>query len=132
MNLGNITLVRLLVAHGADVNGGYHEYVSSSSSSATTHPYYANSILSLRWVRSKSLLFCGRPVQLAMALKHMDIVDILLESGADINLQHPTWYHDCPRSKGKILRAVHLRVRAGLRAEVHRLEEEKEITGRMK
>ncbi|KAH6671967.1 hypothetical protein B0J14DRAFT_84256 [Halenospora varia] len=111
VNLGNIGLVRLLVAHGADVNGGYHD---------------------LRWARSKSLLFCGRPVQLAMALKRVDIVVFLVESGADINLQHPAWYHDCPRSKGKILRAVHLRVRAGLRAEVHRLEEEKEITGRMK
>ena len=35
----------------------------------------ANTTFSLRLEKSKSLLFCGRPVHLAMALKHMDIVD---------------------------------------------------------
>lgn len=96
VNLGNASLVQLLLAHGANVNVGYHD---------------------LRATKIRSNLFCGRAVQLAMDLRHLEIVHLLLESGADIDLKHPVWFHDCPQATGK-MRAVHLRVRAGLRAAV--------------
>ncbi|KAM0513616.1 hypothetical protein ACHAPE_007666 [Trichoderma viride] len=65
---GNMDLARLLLAHGADANIGYHDLASKRP---------------LKGV-------CGRPIQLAMELKHHDIVQLLLEFGADVCLAQPT------------------------------------------
>jgi hypothetical protein len=56
-----------------------------------------------------------------MELKHQEIVQLLLKSGADINLKHSEWFHDCAKMK----REVYLRVTAGLRAAVSNLESSK-------
>ena len=49
VNLGNATLVQLLLAHGANVNVGYHD---------------------LQGTQARSRLSCGRAVQLAIELRH--------------------------------------------------------------
>lgn len=68
-------------------------------------------------------------VRLAWDSRHhectVDIVDFLLESGADIDLKHPEGNHGCPLTDGETIKRVHWNVRAGLRAAIARLEEEK-------
>ncbi|PON27722.1 AGC/AKT protein kinase [Trichoderma gamsii] len=64
---GNKDLVRRLLAHGADANVGYHDLAS----------------------KRPLIRVCGRPIQLAMELKHHDIVQLLLDFGADICLAQP-------------------------------------------
>ena len=97
---GDIELTRLLLAHGANANVGYHD---------------------LRW-RPEPMLgggepvafSCGRAVQLGMELKQLEIVLLLLSSGADIDLEQPIWDvagHKC----GFVSRAVYQRVIHGLR-----------------
>jgi hypothetical protein len=50
---------------------------------------------------------------IAMELGQREMVDLLLDSGADIGLQQPVWrFHEC----SAVPRALHLRVTAGLRA----------------
>ncbi|RFU73429.1 serine threonine- kinase tel1 [Trichoderma arundinaceum] len=93
--LGNVNLVRLLLAHGADVNIGYH-----------------NMYMPLPGILSIHML-CGRPIQLAMELGHQDVVRLLLDYGADINLAQPVWqHHNC----GMIPRMVYLQITARLRS----------------
>lgn len=64
---GNKDLVRRLLAHGADANVGYHDLASKRPLTRV----------------------CGRPIQLAMELKHHDIVQLLLDFGADVCLAQP-------------------------------------------
>lgn len=57
---------------------------------------------------------CGRVVQLAMELGQLEMVQLLLDSGADINLTQPVWDvagHECDFAS----RAGYQRVTAGLR-----------------
>ncbi|KAH8131894.1 hypothetical protein LI328DRAFT_160673 [Trichoderma asperelloides] len=77
--LGDEDLVRLLLAHGADVNIGFHDLNSS--------------MLPSNWPINVS---CGRPIQLAMELEHYTMAKLLLDNGADINLAQPILqHHDC-------------------------------------
>ncbi|KAL7780984.1 hypothetical protein V8C43DRAFT_299237 [Trichoderma afarasin] len=93
VRLDNMELVRLLLAHGADVNVGYHDFHGE-----------------------RRFLFidvtCGRVIEAAMELGHRDMVELFLEMGADIHLPQPTWqFHNC----WMIARSVYLRVRTQLR-----------------
>lgn len=96
VNLGNMDLVRVLLANGTDANIGYRDLSRD-----------------LRYPGTQMVEPCGRVIQLAMELGQREIVDLLLDSGADIGLQQPVWrFHECLA----VPRALHLRVTAGLRA----------------
>ena len=98
--LGEADLVRLLLAHGANVNVGYHDL---SSCLPGGFSYRVNSIF----------MECGMPIHLAMELGHEDLVRLLLENGADIDLAQPVWpHHDCEM----IPRDVHHQIMARLRS----------------
>lgn len=100
---GNVDLVRLFLARGVDVNAGYHDYHDG-------HNY--DLILDLE--QEHIHFSCGRPVQMAMELRHHEIAQLLLAAGADVCLAAPIWSvpgHDCRM----VSRAVYQRVTAGLR-----------------
>ncbi|KAH8817171.1 ankyrin repeat-containing domain protein [Xylogone sp. PMI_703] len=65
---GSASLVQTLIAYGANVNVGYDGLCGPQSTQ-----------------------FFGTAVQLAIAIGHQEIVDLLLEAGADINRNHPNW-----------------------------------------
>ncbi|KAI1658118.1 protein kinase [Daldinia decipiens] len=97
---GNADLVRLLLSYGADINASYHGLVWDL--------YEYNIGKDPIWFS------CGRPVELAMELGHAEIIGLLLDSGADINLPRPSWPvpgHDC----GLVPRLVYQKVTARLR-----------------
>ena len=86
-------MARILLNHGANPNLGYHGIHCGM----------------------RSAFFCGRIVELAMDLRFVEMVQMLLDHGADIGLVSPFWYargHDC----GLVPRAVYQRVTASLRA----------------
>lgn len=86
---GNKDLAQLLLAHGADVNIGFHDLPG----------------------RGPLTKDCGRPIQLAMKLKHHDIVQLLLDFGADVCLAQPTRQaHSCET----VSREEHLEITAAL------------------
>ncbi|KAI0847474.1 protein kinase [Daldinia vernicosa] len=98
---GNADLVRLLLLHGADVNASYHGMLWD--------------LYEFDLGKDPIWFSCGRPVELAMELGHDDIVGLLLDSDADINLPQPSWPvpgHDCRL----VPRLVYQKVRARLRA----------------
>ncbi|OBT70942.1 hypothetical protein VF21_09974 [Pseudogymnoascus sp. 05NY08] len=101
---GNAGLVRLLLANGADPNTGYHVYHNNQQYDGL------NLIIPFHF-------HCGRVVQIAMELGHLEIVQLLLDGGVDIDLPQPVWpvrFHKCPL----VPRSVYLRVIAGLEAAV--------------
>ncbi|KAK8080897.1 protein kinase [Apiospora hydei] len=106
---GNMELVQLLLAHGADPNVGYHDLWLPGAGREKELPWDCE---------DPTIQFtCGRPVQLAMELGLRDVVDVLLDRGADIGLPQPVWGvpgHEC----GCVLRSVYLKVTAGLRGVV--------------
>jgi serum/glucocorticoid-regulated kinase 2 len=86
-------MARILLNHGANPNLGYHGIHCGM----------------------RSAFSCGRIVELAMDLRFVEMVQMLLDHGADIGLVSPVWYargHDC----GLLPRAVYQRVTASLRA----------------
>jgi serum/glucocorticoid-regulated kinase 2 len=100
IGLGDADLVRLLLAHGANVNVGYHD----------------SSILlpgGILYRFGHTYMECGRPIQLAMELGHEDLVRPLLENGADIGLPQPVWRHHVCKM---IPREVHHQLTARLRS----------------
>ena len=100
INLGDADLVRLLLAHGANVNAGYHDLSLLLPGGFSS------------WF-DRIYMECGRPIQLAMELGHEDLVRLLLENGADIGLAQPVWrHHDCKM----IPREVHHQITARLRS----------------
>ncbi|KAK6837973.1 protein kinase [Apiospora arundinis] len=122
---GNVAIVRLLLAHGADPNVGYHGANVTvpngwydRGEKPEGHPPYPE-------------FSCGRPVQLAMELHgHGEIVELLLDAGADIALTQPVWptpadmersvpVHTCKLTP----RSVYLKVTAGLEAAVAQRKE---------
>lgn len=74
ISLGDADLVRLLLAHGANVNAGYHDL-------GTLLPGGFPS-----WF-DRIYMECGRPIQLAMELGHEDLVRLLLENGCRIEIR---------------------------------------------
>lgn len=99
---GNMDLARLLLAHGAHANIGYHDLAS----------------------RRPLKRVCGRPIQLAMELKHHDIVQLLLDFGADVCLAQPTKRsHSCSiMSREEHLEAAAALMEAAASRNVKRLE----------
>ncbi|KAL7913888.1 hypothetical protein GGI35DRAFT_438881 [Trichoderma velutinum] len=94
VKLGNMELVRLLLAQGADVNVGYHGLRGEHRSLQVID------------------VTCGRVIEAAMELGHRDMVELFLEMGADIHLPQPTWqFHDC----SMISRSVYFGVTTALR-----------------
>lgn len=86
---GDKDLAQLLLAHGADANFGYHGLTSERSLTRV----------------------CGRPIQLAMELKHYDIVQLLLDFGTGVCLAQPTRRsHSC----SMISKEEHLEATAAL------------------
>ncbi|KAK8052491.1 hypothetical protein PG993_003876 [Apiospora rasikravindrae] len=80
---GHVELVQLLLAHGADPNIGYHDL----------WPPGAGREKELTWDREEAMICftCGRPVQLAMELGFREVVEVLLDHGAVIELPQPVW-----------------------------------------
>ncbi|KAF7555758.1 hypothetical protein G7Z17_g1922 [Cylindrodendrum hubeiense] len=106
VQLGNADLVRALLAHGASANVSYHDLTRSRQEPGDPVPTTPDPKFS-----------CGRVAQLAMELGYSEIVQLLLDSGADIHLAQPSWPvpgHTCKL----VLRTVYLEVTAGLEAEV--------------
>lgn len=98
VNLGNLDLVRVMLANGADPNVGYH-----------------NLSRGLQSPGAQMVEPCGRVIQLAMDLGQAEMVDWLLDSGADIDLPQHVWqFHECSLAP----RAVYLKVTVGLKAAV--------------
>lgn len=96
MILRNSDLARLLLAHGADANVGYHDLGVSAAQELWTQMHVK----------------CGRAIQLAMDLGNREIVELLLDHGAEINLAQPVWqFHQC----NMIPRTVYLKITADLR-----------------
>ena len=98
--LGDIELVRLLLTRGANANVGYHDFFELLQS----------------WEKPpEPRMECGRVIQLAMGFGRQDMVQLLLDFGADISLPQPVWrHHECMMTP----RATYFKITAGLRAAV--------------
>jgi serum/glucocorticoid-regulated kinase 2 len=89
----DVAMARILLTHGANPNLGYHGIHCGMCSAFS----------------------CGRIVELAMDLRFVEMVQMLLDHGADIGLAPPVWYaqgHECEF----VPRSVYQRVTAALRA----------------
>ncbi|KAA8648525.1 hypothetical protein EYZ11_008826 [Aspergillus tanneri] len=120
--LGNEDLVALLLEHGANANIAYHDL--GDRRCARHHCGYENRDLTI-----PANFSCGRVVQIAMEMGHSEIVQLLVDAGADINLTHPVWPIPVWPVPGHICqpvpRAVYVEVRAGLEAAVAARREDK-------
>ncbi|KAM3448039.1 hypothetical protein MY3296_008180 [Beauveria thailandica] len=117
VRLGNMELVRLLLAHGADPNVAYHNICRG-------HPRQARELH-----LPQPQYSCGRPVYLAAELKFDEIVEVLIRGGADIHLQHPRavevqgpFEYYMPHKCLVVARSVHLDVFSRLEAELCRIK----------
>ncbi|KAL7626980.1 Serine/threonine-protein kinase [Parahypoxylon ruwenzoriense] len=100
---GSVDLTRLLLSHGADANVSYHKLIWDLD------PFEVNQ------ERLDTVFSCGRAIELAMGLGHQEIVQLLLASGANIDLTQDFWHvpgHNCYLAP----RATYQKVTAGLRA----------------
>lgn len=102
--LGDAGLVQLLLAHGADPNVGYHFLCGLDPELGGDQ----ETVVSADFA-------CGRVVQLAMEKQHTEIVQLLLNNGADVTLPQPACHppdHICPM----VPRSTYLRVTSNLAA----------------
>ncbi|KAE8383002.1 hypothetical protein BDV26DRAFT_288040 [Aspergillus bertholletiae] len=114
--LGNVALVSLLLEHGADANVAYHDLGGRRDKYEIR-----DSIIPANFS-------CGRVVQIAMEMGYSEVVRLLIDAGADINLPHSVWpswqlwlreYWPLPGHVCQpISRAVYVKVGAGLEAAV--------------
>jgi hypothetical protein len=74
VDLGDLDLVRF----GAKLNVGCHGFYTDGD------PYRFNDFH----------MSCGRPIQLAKELADQDVVEVLFDHGANIDLAQPDWRHD--------------------------------------
>lgn len=82
--LGNVALVTFLLEHGANANIAYHDLDGR-------HEGYEN-----RYSKIPSNFCCGSVVQLVMQLGHPEIVQLLIDADAAINIH--TEYGLCQSS----------------------------------
>ncbi|PGH07671.1 AGC/AKT protein kinase [Blastomyces parvus] len=104
---GNADLVKALLAHGADANAPYHGVRGNRREHDGSGLKVAASFT------------CGRVIQLAMEYwQDSEIVQLLLDAGADISLPHPVWPEPVWPVGGHVCepvpRSVYLEVTAGL------------------
>lgn len=107
---GNADLLKTLLAHGADPDTPYHGIPGFRPESDGSG------------LKVQASFTCGRVIQSAMEYGQSEIVHILLDAGADINLPRPVWPvpvwpiggHVCE----PVPRAVYLEVTAGLEAAI--------------
>ncbi|KAL6901143.1 hypothetical protein GGI43DRAFT_369474 [Trichoderma evansii] len=101
----NTSIARLLLESGADVNSAFHDLF----------PFRNIRDIINRKREPRAHINCGRAIQLAMDQRDQEMVQLLLDFGADINPESPIWlYHECPQ----ISRSDYLRITASLRAAV--------------
>jgi serum/glucocorticoid-regulated kinase 2 len=97
----NTNIARLLLENGADVNSAFHSLL----------PFYDMRDIKDRRREPRIHIRCGRAIQIAMDQRDQGMVQLLLDFGADINLEPPIWlYHEC----SLISRSEYLRITAGL------------------
>ncbi|KAL2821915.1 hypothetical protein BJX63DRAFT_427277 [Aspergillus granulosus] len=100
--LGNLALVTLLLEHGADVNVAYHDLGGQREGG---------------WPRDSKIparFSCGRAVQIAMEMGFPEVVRVLVDAGADVDLAQPAWLvldHVCQ----PVPRAAYLEIADGLK-----------------
>jgi serum/glucocorticoid-regulated kinase 2 len=115
--LGNVALIKLLLAHGADANISYHE-LGGRGRPLPVYGFERTDVL------IPASFSCGRAVQIAMEMGHSEIVHLLLDAGADIDLEHSAWPVPAWPVPGHICqpvrRVVYLEVTAGLEAAAKR------------
>ncbi len=100
---GNARLVRLLFEHGADATAVYHVLDVPGPRRPWDEP------------AAPVQFTCGRAAQLAQELGHSEVVRVLLDGGAEVELPAPVWAvpgHRCQL----VPRSVYVRVTAGLEA----------------
>ncbi|KAF7537513.1 hypothetical protein G7054_g3668 [Neopestalotiopsis clavispora] len=99
VKLGDEDLVKMLLGGGADANVGFHDNEVGVSKALSTTLQYPT-------------ITCGRAVQLAIALDHESIAQILIDRGADIDVPAPVLRcHECRPMD----RSTYLNVTARLR-----------------
>lgn len=121
---GHLELARLLLAHGADANAGYHDlqWPGASRREEEMPPPGVlipklDGLFAEEEGEAAKLFTCGRAVQLAMALGRRDMVDVLLDHGAEPEWPQPVW--GVPGHETEFVsRRVYQRVTAALRAVV--------------
>lgn len=102
VKLGDLDLVKMLLAAGADANVGFHD-------------------INFRFESLHRPMNCGRVLELAMALGHEEIVQLLLASEAYVDLPAPVWqHHDCT----PVQRPEYLKITASLRQRAREHDEE--------
>ncbi|KAL4879536.1 kinase-like domain-containing protein [Aspergillus karnatakaensis] len=77
--VGNLSLVQLLLEHGADPNVAYHDLGGRREGGE------------VRDSKIPAMFSCGRAVQIAMEMGYHEVVRVLVDAGADVDLAQPVW-----------------------------------------
>ncbi|KAL4886770.1 hypothetical protein BJY04DRAFT_213524 [Aspergillus karnatakaensis] len=116
--LGNKDIAKLLLVHGADPNIAYHELGGLYDRPLQSHEYVTTDHL------IPAAFSCGRPIHIALERGHTDVVELLLDAVADVDLPHEFWPvpvwpvpgHICP----PVPREIYLEVMSRLKEAVNR------------